>query len=280
MTPRDVFEAHYRSADVLLRVYRLLESENGPQRDDLMMPKLRRLLKVSEQEELILLVNQLFLGLVREQADMNLAFFRKENLDLLLRQAVVAASSALDVFLPALLETYLPTVISIRQRNFVPADGDTRSFFSNFRLKLEDIWPLAEEARMEERWAMIARKVLDYCRGETLSNERGITATLSLLGVESPWARIAEQAGERESALRERLKKAITRRNDIVHRADRQVANPTGDPTPIDYVWTHNHVGAIRTVALACFNLAHEKATELKAAAAPDADHAEASLYG
>lgn len=263
MTPRDIFEAHYRSAEVLLRVYRLLESDEGPKRDDQMMPQLRQLLSCKDDEELILLMNQLFMGVVRENAEVTLSFFRKENLDLLLRQSVVAACSALDVFLPALLETYLPTVIQVRQRNFVPADGETRAFFTNFRLKLEDIWPLAEEESMDARWGMIARRVLDYCRGETLSNERGITATMSLLGIEKPWERVAAQVGEKERALRDKLKTVVNRRNSIIHRADRPATDPQGAATPIDYVWTQNHVGAVRIISLACYDLAREKVRDL-----------------
>ncbi len=72
MTPRDVFEAHFRSADVLLRVYRLLESDEGPTRDDQMIPKLRKVLSCRDDEEVILLMNQLFMGVVRERAEMNL----------------------------------------------------------------------------------------------------------------------------------------------------------------------------------------------------------------
>lgn len=263
MTPRDVFEAHYRSADVLLRVYRLLESDEGPTRDDHMIPRLRELLRCRDDEEVILLMNQLFMGVVRERAEMTLNFFRKDNLDLLLRQAVVAACSALDVFLPTLLDTYLPTVIQIRQRNFVPLDNETKTFFNNFRMKLEDIWPLAEEPSMEGRWGLIARRVLDYCKGETLSNERGITATMTLLGVEKPWEKIAAQAGEKEQSLRDRIKRVVARRNDIVHRADRSITDPLGNASPIDNVWTQNHVGAINTVALACFALARERVKEL-----------------
>lgn len=267
MTPRDIFEAHYRSGDVLLRVYRLLESEEGPKRDDVVLPKLRRLMSFSEDEEVILLMNQLFMGVVRERAEMTLSFFRKENLDLLLRQSVVAACSALDVFLPTLLEHYLPTVVQIRQRNFVPFDGDSKAFFGKFSLRLEDIWPLAEEPSADGRWAIIARRVLDYYKGETTSNERGIGVTMSLLGVDKPWERIATQAGEREQMLREKIRTVVNRRNSIIHRADRPISDLHGQPSPIDYVWTQNHVGAIKTVALACYELARERVRELSAEA-------------
>ena len=123
---------------------------------------------------------------------------------------------------------------------------------------------------MERRWGLIARRVLDYCKSETLSNERGIAAAMTLLGVDKPWEKIASQAGEREHSLRERIKRVVTRRNDIVHRADRSVTDPHGQPSPIDNVWTQNHVGAINTVAMACFTLARERVKELSTGVPPD----------
>jgi RiboL-PSP-HEPN len=267
MNPRDTFEAHFRSADVLVRVYRLLESDNGPSQDHELLTRARGLLECGDDEELILLFNQLFVGIVRERADLRQRFFGRDNLDLLLRQAVVAGCSALDVFVPSLLESYLPKMVLVRQRNFIPNDKNVKDFFRDFRFKLEDAWPLVEEESANERWNMMARRVLDYCKTKTLSNDQGIAASMALIGVEEPWAKIAERAGEKELTLRERLRRVVTRRNDIVHRGDRPSTDPNGDATGIDFVWTQNHVGAIQTVALACFDLADAKARELVAEA-------------
>src|SRR5215468_8052341 len=150
MNSRDVFEAHYRSADVLLRVYRLLESEQGPVTTHRMIPTIRTMIASAEDEEIILLLNELFIGIVRDRADLKPSFFRRDTLDLLLRQAVVAACSALDVYMPHLLNAHLPDVILIRQRNFLPNTGEMRNFFIDFRLKLDDIWPFAEESTIED----------------------------------------------------------------------------------------------------------------------------------
>lgn len=265
MNSRDTFEAHYRSADVLMRVYRLLESERGPSTNHHLIPALRTVIASAEDEEIILLLNELFIGIVRDRADLRPAFFRRETLDLLLRQSAVAACSALDVFVPHLLQSHLPSVIHIRQRNFLPNDGDVKQLFSDFRLKLEDIWPLAEASSSEERWAMVARRILEHCSNKTLSNDTGITATMALLAIEKPWSRIAERAGEPETALRDKLKRIVSRRNDIVHRADRARTDPDGPAQAIDFVWTQNHVGAIKTIALACYDLARERVRDLEA---------------
>lgn len=268
MNSLGVFEAHYKSADVLIRVYRLLKSDDGPNTDDALLMRCRDLLDCAADEALILLLNELFLGIVRERAALPVGFFRKESLDLLLRQAVVAACSALDIFVPHLLETHLPTVVRIRQRNFMPPnDNAVKDLFRDFHLSLDEVWPLAEESSMEGRWDMISKRILDYCQRKTLSNDTSIAAVLALLGVDKPWERIAQRAGEKEGTLRERLKKAVTRRNDIVHRADRPAREPHGAITPIDLAWTQNNVGAINTIALACYEMARDRVNDLLAAA-------------
>jgi len=137
--------------------------------------------------------------------------------------------------------------------------------FRDFRLSLDEVWPLAEEASLDGRWDMISRRILDHCQKKTLSNDTAIAAVLALLGVEKPWEKIAERAGEPEAALRERFRRAVTRRNDIIHRADRPARDPQGEITPIDVVWTQNHVGAINTVAQACYELARVRGLELAA---------------
>ncbi len=265
MNSRDVFEAHYRSAEVLLRVYRLLEAEPGPTQDHRLIPQFRNLIASGPDEELILLLNELFVGIVRERADVRMSFFRKDNLDLLLRQSVVAACSALDVFVPNLLQTYLPEAVRARQGSFIPNNGEVKTLFSDFRLKLEDVWLLAGEQSTDDRWNILVKKILDHTSNKTLSNDAGVAATLTLLGVDKPWGQIASRAGEAESAVREKLKRVVSRRNDIVHRADRARSDPNAVQS-IDFVWTQNHVGVVRTIALACYDLARERIGNLTAA--------------
>lgn len=256
LNPRAVFESHYRSADMLLRVYLLLNAEGGPRRDHAMIPGLRAALACDDEEDVILLLNNLFVGLVREEAQMNLAFFRRDNIDLLLRQAIVAACSALDTFLPAMLEYYLPDIVKVRQRNFLPADRDAKELLRDFAFKIDDIWLVVDEVDMDGRLGALARRVIDHCSAKTLSNEAGIAAIIALLGTEGPWIKIAERMGEKEAPLREKARKIVSRRNDIVHRADRSKTNPQGPAQPIDYTWTHSHVTMIRSIALACCDLA------------------------
>src|SRR5215216_3432047 len=119
MQPITVFESHFKAAQVMLKVYRLLDSEVSRSDKDSFIPKLREMMSCETDEPLVLLLNDLFLGAVRERADLSPSFFGRPNLSLLLRQAVVSSCTAMDVFFPALLEMHLPTVIQVRQRNFL-----------------------------------------------------------------------------------------------------------------------------------------------------------------
>ena len=265
MNSRDTFDTHFNAADVLLSVYRLLESDDGPHTSHALIAALRPAIASHQDEDLILLFNQLFVGVVRDRANLKPKFFQPVTMTLLLRQSVVAACSALDVFVPHLLQSHLADVVRIRQRNFLPNNGDVRSLMADFRLKLEDIWPLAEEPSLDERWNKITQRVLDHLGNKTLSNDAGISAALALLGIEEPWKQIARRVGEPETPLRDKLKKIVSRRNDIVHRADRSRTDPEGEPQTIDFTWAQNHVGAVQTIAYACYDLTRARALELRA---------------
>jgi hypothetical protein len=216
-------------------------------------------------EPLMVLLNDLFFGIVRERALIHPEFFQRANLSLLLRQAVVSACTAMDVFFPALLEAHLPGVVEVRQRNFLPAGGDVRDFFREFYLRLHEIPALIEQEPANARWGVLTRHVLDYCRERTLSNVNGISAVMLMLGTDDPWRRIGGRAGVNERGLRDQIANIAKRRNDIIHRGDRPVGRPDEGPQPIDFAWTHSHVNAVQSVVLACDALAEDSVKQLKA---------------
>lgn len=269
MQPLTIFETHFSVAQVLLKVHRLLETDASPAQVQSALPKVRDAVGCESDEQVILLLNDLFLGLVRQQADLPPDYFRSDNLSLLLRQATVSACTAMDVFFPSLLEQYLPTVVRVKRRNFLPKSGEVKTLFENFRLRLEDIPALLEEDDADVRWNILARRILDYCRDRvTFATVQGVTATMTLLGIEKPWAEVAERAGVPETALRNQIQAVVKRRNDVSHRGDRPVGQPDAPPQSIDYAWTYANVSAIQSVALACDALAKESLRGLEAEAA------------
>ncbi len=242
------FESNFRSAETLLKVYRLLETPNGPQTQHALIQGVRDLLMAGDDEEIILLINDWFLGAVREHADMRPAIFKHESLCMLLRQAVVAACSAIDVYYPALLKAHLPAIIAVKQRNFMPTDRLTRDFLKDFRLSLEECLRLLSDQHPEN---VLGDLLVENLKRKTLSNNQGVAAVLQILGVDEPWVQIAQHLGQPREALERQFEALVNRRNDIIHRGDRSAKDPDGPRQDIAYAWADNHVRTARSVVLA-----------------------------
>src|SRR5687768_14049807 len=99
LSPRQAFEDNIRPAELLLRVYRLLENDSIAT-DGQTVAALRQILGCDANEELMLLYNEIFLGLIRERAQMPASALKRSALDNLLRQSIVVASTALETYLP------------------------------------------------------------------------------------------------------------------------------------------------------------------------------------
>src|SRR5947209_18496666 len=130
LSPRQIFEDNIRPADLLLKVFRLLEHD-ALNTEEALLRSLRELVKAEEDESLLVISNGIFLGLIRELADVPPASIKRSALCNLLRQAVVSACTALETYLPALLRSGLPEVINLRGRDFVPKDREITEQFKN-----------------------------------------------------------------------------------------------------------------------------------------------------
>jgi hypothetical protein len=75
---------------------------------------LRALVQAEADEGLMVIYNEIFLGLIRERAQIAPVAIRRSALRNLLRQAVVTACTAMETFLPLLLQTELQAVIQGR----------------------------------------------------------------------------------------------------------------------------------------------------------------------
>ena len=67
-----------------------------------------------------------------------------------------------------------------------------------------------------------------------------------------------------EEELKKTLDDTVNRRNDIVHRADREKKTPDGDAQEIGYAWTRQAVDTIRVVCLCLDELVDERLSELR----------------
>lgn len=275
LSPRQIFEDNIRPADLLLKVYRLLEHD-APNTEEGVLQTLRALVKADNDEGLMVIYNEIFLGLIRERADVPPASIKRSALCNLLRQSVVTASTALETYLPLLLREHLPEVIRLRGRDFVPNNDESiKNQFKNLTFTLDE----AARILTDPDPLFVANKMIASLDFSYLSGKRGIHVTGVLLALDKPWDLIAKKLGEEEKrvvkqgeekeiTIQKRLDATVKRRNDIVHRADRSQENPAGAAQEISFPWTKLAVESIRAVCLALDDLVIARLKELKAQAA------------
>ena len=128
LSPRQIFEDNIRPADLLLKVFRLLEHKS-PNTETALLKSLREIVKAEDEESLIVIYNEIFLGLIRERAEVSVASIKRSALCNLLRQSVVTASTALETYLPILLRDNLPEVIRLRGRDLSPIGSKPASSY-------------------------------------------------------------------------------------------------------------------------------------------------------
>ncbi|APB32607.1 hypothetical protein GlitD10_0300 [Gloeomargarita lithophora Alchichica-D10] len=260
LSPRQIFEDNIRPADLLLKVFRLLEHES-PTTEIELSKTLRSLINVPHDEGLIIIYNEIFLGLIRERAEVSPSAIKRSALCNLLRQAVVTASTALETYLPAILRQNLPEVIKLRGRDFIPRnDNDINQQFKGLTFSLEETVRIL----VGPDPLFIANKIISSLSFSYLSGARGIRVTALLLGLEKPWELIAKELGREEKEIRQTLEATMKRRNDIVHRADRSQDEPTGTVQEIGYPWAKQAVETIRLVCLALDDLVVKRLKEIQ----------------
>ncbi|NLF02164.1 MAG: hypothetical protein GX601_14425 [Anaerolineales bacterium] len=260
-SPRRTFDDSIRPAILLLDIYRLLESQNILTEGEL-LEQVRELIHGSPDEELLLVYNEIFLGLIREAAELRPSTLKVATLCHLLRQAVVASCSALDTYLPALLRKELPLVIRARRRDFYPRnDNALRDYLAELRFSLDDTLRLMEDPNA---YAFIAEKILGLTNFSYLSSRTGVHVTGALLGLGKPWDEIAAHLGRDKRELMSILDETVNRRNDIVHRADRARTDPGGEAQSISYSWTRQAVDTINHICLALDELVAERMQRLE----------------
>ena len=264
LSPRQIFEDNIRPADLLLKVYRLLEHD-APNTEEGVLRTLRDLVKADNDEGLMVIYNEVFLGLIRERAEVPPASIKRSALCNLLRQSVVTASTALETYLPILLRDNLPEVIRLRGKDFVPKkDVEITNQFKSLTFDLGD----AVRILTDPDPLFIANKMISSLNFSYLSGKRGIHVTGVLLALDNPWGLIAKQLGRAEDEIKKTLDTTVKRRNDIVHRADRSQDDPAGCAQEIGYPWAKQAVETIRVVCLALDDLVTARLKELKTQAA------------
>jgi len=262
LSPRQIFEDNIRPADLLLKVYRLLEHE-APSTEEGVLRTLRDLVKADNDEGLMVIYNEVFLGLIRERAEIAPKLIRKSALCNLLRQAVVIACTGLETYLPAVMNTHFAELIRIKGRTFLNLkDKELVGHLSAVKFDLPDALRLLADPDT----LFVANKVRLYLE-TNLSGRRGIHVVGVMFGVEEPWVEIGEKLSRKPTELGKLVEDTVSRRNDIVHRADRNKADLSGDQQPIAPAFAMQAVDTIRHVVMCLDDLVQEQMKQLRVAA-------------
>ena len=246
--PREVFDDSFRIAKLLLQIYRLLENE-GLVTEGEQIEQLRKLLAATAHEHLQLLLNGVFLGCIRERADVPAASLGAPSLSNLLRQAVVSACTAYEAYLSALLAKHVFVVIEVKQHEFFPTDKEVADYFKELSLTIGESFRLLSN---EERAVFLGNKIVSFVRGKNLGSVSGLKTVGLLLGLTQPWDQVAEHLNRDVRDVRRPVNECIERRNAIVHRGDRNPEAETLEKQPIGLAWT---LQAVETVGHVCFAL-------------------------
>jgi hypothetical protein len=261
VSPRQGLDDNLRPAELLLRVYRLMECE-GIRSEGTLLTSLRGVVGAGDSEELLLIYNEIFIGLIRERAQLPATALKKSALKNLLRQSVVVACTALDAYLPSLLRVNLPIVIQIKGRDFFPQDASLQDYFKELTFDLSETLRLIADPNAP---LFIANKILSLMSFKYLSSKKGVHVVGALLGLEKPWEEIASTLQREKKDLTNTIEETAKRRNDIVHRADRPQSDPTSEIQDITYAWATHAVDAVKHVCLALDELIAKRINELKA---------------
>jgi len=263
LSSRQAFDDNMRPAILLLRIYRLLDSNDNILTEGETVDALREVVRASADEDLMLVYNEIFLGLVRERAQLPRSTLRQATLCHLLRQAVVASCTALETYLPALLRANLPFMIRVRGRDFVPSgDRPLRDYLSDLRFGLDETLRLLGD---ESAPYYIANRILHLVNFSYLSNRKGVHGVGVLLGLAKPWDEISAHLKHDKRELMRILDDTVSRRNDIVHRADRPQNDLGGEPQAIAYSWTQLSVDTINHICLALDELVTARLADIRA---------------
>jgi hypothetical protein len=259
LSPRQIFEDNIRPAELLLKVYRLLEHDE-PNTEADVLKALREIVKANDDEGLLVIYNEIFLGLIRERAQLPHTAIRKSALLNLLRQAVVCACTALETYLPALLTRHLEEVVRYRGRNFVPSDAEIAAVCKSLTFSLDDVVRLLNDPDP----FFVANKLIGHLKFTYLSGWKGIQFTGLLLTVPRPGTDLAIRLGRDEKELKKIVEATVLRRNDIVHRADRQDLGVDDVQQDISFSWALQAVETIRLVCTCLDELVSERLQKLR----------------
>lgn len=275
LRPIHAFDDHIRPAQLMLKLYRLLDCDEPIVDKGDLVDKMRLLVNAGADEELLVVHHIMLTAVVRQRADLRAVDLKRAALKSLLRQSTVSACTALDAFLPALLRVHLPTILARLGRGFFPSDPQVKEYFKDISFSISDVLSFQERTPLEVAEA-IANKLLGTASFKFLGSAKGIHITGELLQLRKPWDALANHLGQDSESLRKTIDLTTRRRNDIVHRADRSTDDPDSEAQQdVDPSQARYGVDIINSVCHALDELVDKRIKTLQSAqAAPRPDPA------
>lgn len=244
MEPIEVFNQNFKNAEALLSLHNLLLDKNNGRDPDDFQKIVCQHFSIPEDEETIVIINEMLLALIREHADLKRGFFTQKNLNLLLRQAVVATCSAMDVYFNDILKDNIMKIFKNKGR-YSPKK------LLKIEMTLYEYLSLKSYADPEERLKEIILSKFDKI---TFGNVNGITETIEeYLGIKEYWKRVSERLDKRQQVIKDEIGAIVKRRNDIIHRGDRKKNITEIDPDiqEMNYDWAYSHIHSVKSLVLA-----------------------------
>ena len=173
LSPRQIFEDNIRPADLLLKVFRLLEHD-ALNTEEALLRSLRELVKAEKDESLLVISNGIFLGLIRELAEVPPSSIKRSALCNLLRQAVVTASTALETYLPIFCGTICPKSFDSEDETSCPRrTKQIKNQFKDLTFDLDE----AVRILVDPDPLFVANKMISSLNFSYLNGRRGIHVT-------------------------------------------------------------------------------------------------------
>jgi hypothetical protein len=156
----------------------------------------------------------------------------------------------------------------MRGYDFWPkGDKEAMEYFRDFNPGLEGALRLI--AGDSDPFATLARSLLGYFKYKNLGSDKALKTAAMMLGVDSPWKRIAQRLGRDETDLVNVIRAIFKRRNDIVHRGDRELGQEAGPRQDLSYEWTKQAVETVENVCLSLEALVQQRLMELRSVREP-----------
>lgn len=244
MEPNEVFNQNFKNAEALLSLHNLLMDKSDGRGPEDFQKIVCQHFSIKEDEETIVILNEMIHALVRDSADLKKSFFTEKNLNLLLRQAVVATCSAMDVYFNDIIKEYIMKVFQNKGR-YSPKK------LLKIQMTLDEYLSIKSYEDPERRLKEI---VLSKFEKITLGSVTGITETVEeYLGILDYWKQVAEKLDKRQQVIKDEIDAIVKRRNDIIHRGDRKknITEINPEIQDIDFGWAYSHIHSVKALVLA-----------------------------